>query len=291
MLSKKNNITNSTVFELVNDLLDQLTKTEKRIVHVLLSNYPMNGLETIANLAAMAETSAPSVLRFTRKLGFKGYIDFQASLRSEIKERLSTPLQKEMSEIDFDTVSLDSSILRLNEAFNSNLNESIMHIPTREIECLLELLKDQKVRFYFLGGRLTNALALYFYNQMHAVRPNVNYISGDESVWPEYLIDINEGDVVCLFDIRNYQMGLHQFANRAVKRKAQLILFTDQWLSPISHLTQHVFALRTNVPSKWDSVVSIIALLDIIISIYTQRNWSTDVQQRIIMLNKLGSIA
>lgn len=289
MPARKINISNSSVFELVNTLLDQLTNTQKRIVHVLLNNYPVNGLETMANLADMSEVSSPSVLRFVRKLGFKGYMDFQASLRLEMKERLLTPLQKEIAEIDNDTISVGNSVLRLNEAFNINLNQSIMHVPTREIEYILELLMDQEVRFYFLGGRLTNALALYFYTQMHVMRPNVNHISGDVSVWPEYLIDIKEGDVICVFDIRSYQVELQKFATRAVKRKAELIVFTDQWLSPISNLSQHVFSLRTNIPAKWDSVVSIIALLDIIISIYTQENWSDEVQKRIEMLKKLGS--
>jgi len=278
-----------SVFELLDEVQDKLTTTEKRIVQALLTNYPTSGLETIAHLAELSAASSPSVLRFVRKLGFKGYTDFQASLRSELKERLSSPLKKEIAEIDIETVSLDGAILSLNEAFNTNLIESMEHIPTREIMSVLDLLMDQKVRFYFLGGRVTNALALYFYTQMHAVRPNVYHIPCNSSVWPEYLMDITEGNVLCIFDIRRYQTELLNFANKAVKRKAEIILFTDQWLSPISNISQHVFPMRTNIPSKWDSVVSIIAMLEVIVAIYTQEKWSDEVELRIEMPKKLGS--
>ncbi len=97
------------------------------------------------------------------------------------------------------------------------------------------------------------------------------------------------GNVLCIFDIRRYQTELLNFANKAVKRKAEIILFTAQWLSPISNISQHVFPMRTNIPSKWDSVVSIIAMLEVIVAIYTQEKWSDEVELRIEMLKKLGS--
>ncbi len=177
MPSNKMNISNSSVFELLNDVLGKLTRTEKRIVHVLLTNYPMNGLETIAKLAEMSGASSPSVLRFVRKLGFTGYTQFQERLRVELKERLSSPLKKEIAEIG--TNSIEGAMLRLNEAFKTNLSESIAHIPTREIISIHNLLLDQKVRFYLLGGRLTNAAALYFYTHLHTIRPNVYHVPCD----------------------------------------------------------------------------------------------------------------
>lgn len=289
MTNRKINISDSSVFELLNEVLDKLTNTEKRIVHVLLSNYPMSGLETIANLAELSNVSSPSVLRFVRKLGFKGYTEFQASLRSELKALLSSPLKKESAEIDIGTASLDAAILRLTEAFNHNLNESMLHVPTREIMSVLNLLMDRNVRFHLIGGRLTNALALYFYTHLHAVRPNVIHIPCNSSVWPEYLIDMKEGDVLCIFDIRSYQLDIQEFANKAIDRKAEIILFTDQWLSPISKISQHVFPMRTNIPSKWDSVVSSVAMIEAIVAIYTQEKWSDEVESRIEMLKKLGS--
>eukprot|EP01036_Dinobryon_divergens_P012424 gene12424-16736_t len=65
--------------------LGSLTPTERRAAHVLLSNYPFAGLETVAQFAARAGVSAPSVLRFVARLGFGAYADFQKRLKDELE--------------------------------------------------------------------------------------------------------------------------------------------------------------------------------------------------------------
>lgn len=69
-----------------------------------------------------------------------------------------------------------------------------------------------------------------------------------------------------MFDIRRYQTDLHKFAADANARGGAIILFTDQWLSPIAPIAKQLFCLRTDTGAAWDSTASIIALLDLIIA-------------------------
>src|ERR1044072_228871 len=68
------------------------TPSEKRAAPVLLSHYPFAGLETVAEFAARAGISAPSVLRFVTRLGFSGFPEFQKHLREELEAQLLSPL-------------------------------------------------------------------------------------------------------------------------------------------------------------------------------------------------------
>lgn len=68
--------------------LGELTPTERRAAHVLLSNYPFAGLETVAQFASRAGVSAPSILRFIARLGFSAYADFQRRLKEELEAQL-----------------------------------------------------------------------------------------------------------------------------------------------------------------------------------------------------------
>ena len=61
---------------------------------MLLSNYPFAGLETVAQFAARAGVSAPSILRFIARLGFSAYADFQRRLKEELEAQLQSPLMK-----------------------------------------------------------------------------------------------------------------------------------------------------------------------------------------------------
>ena len=56
--------------------------TERKVARVLLQQYPLAGLETVAQLAQKAAVSGPTVLRLVAKLGFDGYSAFQEALRT-----------------------------------------------------------------------------------------------------------------------------------------------------------------------------------------------------------------
>jgi DNA-binding MurR/RpiR family transcriptional regulator len=64
-------------------------------------------------------------------------------------------------------------------------------------------------------------------------------------------------------------------SERASKRGATIILFTDQWLSPIARWAKHVLPTRVVVPSHWDSSASILVLVETILAALTKRLWVT----------------
>lgn len=72
--------------------LGELSPAERKVGRVMLAGYPAAGFETIATIAERAAVSAPTVLRFVGRLGFRGYPDFQAALRTELDERSASPL-------------------------------------------------------------------------------------------------------------------------------------------------------------------------------------------------------
>ena len=69
-----------------------LTKSEKRAAQVLLSDYPMLGLESITRFAERAGTSVATIQRFALKLGFDSYPAFRTQLRGELAEAHQGPL-------------------------------------------------------------------------------------------------------------------------------------------------------------------------------------------------------
>src|SRR5690348_16396499 len=90
-------LTSPTLADRIRHEMETFTTSEKRAAHVLLSHYPFAGLETVAEFAARAGISAPSVLRFVTRLGFSGFPEFQKHLREELEARLLSPLAKASS--------------------------------------------------------------------------------------------------------------------------------------------------------------------------------------------------
>ena len=262
-----------SVAELIHRHLDQLTPTERKPARLLLANYPVVGLEPLAHFARRADVSHPSILRFIAKLGFGGYAAFQAALRRELEARLQSPLTKR-HEDGTESPGSEDFLERFAAAACDNIRQSVASLPRSELEGALALLGDGRNTVYLLGGRFTDPVATYAYMHLRVLRPRVHHVSGPPVSWSEYVLDMNRHAVVLVFDIRRYQEDVLRFVEEAAERGARIVLVTDQWLSPIARLAEHVLAARIEVPSSWDSVAAITTLVEGLIAALNNRKWS-----------------
>lgn len=274
-----------SVAEQIHRHLDRLTPTERKPARLLLGNYPVVGLEPLATFAQRADVSHPTILRFIAKLGYDGYADFQAELRSELEARLKSPLAKRYAQGSGSTAD-DDFLARYADAVCDNIRQSVASLPRAEFEGVLELLADTGNTVYLLGGRFTDPVATYAYMHLRVLRPRVQHVSGPPVSWSEYVLDMDRHSVLLVFDIRRYQEDVVRFAHEAAERGARIVLVTDNWLSPIAAHAEHVLSARIEVPSSWDSVVAMSTLVEALIAALNERTWSR-LKERISELERM----
>ncbi|MDQ0470794.1 MurR/RpiR family transcriptional regulator [Labrys wisconsinensis] len=248
--------------------LGELTPTERRAAHVLLSNYPFAGLETVAQFASRAGVSAPSILRFIARLGFSAYADFQRRLKEELEAQLQSPLMKQAP-----AARSASPLADFANAVIANITQTFDAIAPAEFEAILALICDTKRRIHVVGGRLTEAIALYAVRHLRVIRPDVVLIEGQAATWRDQVIDFGRRDVLIVFDIRRYQEDVVMLAEEAAERSSTIVLFTDQWLSPIARLAKHVISARITVPSNWDSNAALFSVVEAFVAGATKTMW------------------
>lgn len=272
-----------TVVDLLRRNLGTLPATERRVALRLLGDYPMAGLSSASELARTVGVSTPSVLRLTSRLGFGSYAEFQAQLRDELAAQLSTPLNK----VPADGGGAASDAWRgFAEAVIANLRETFEHLAGADLEQITRLLADTRLRVHLVGGRFTDALALYLSVQLRILRPGVNHLQDQEANWLDQLLDMGARDVLVVFDIRRYQPSLLRLAERAAARGTRVVLITDQWLSPVSRVARHVLPARVAVPSMWDSNAALMAIGEALLAGVT-RQLGAGSRARIADLEKL----
>lgn len=274
-----------SVAEQIHRHLDRLTPTERKPARLLLGNYPVVGLEPLATFSQRADVSHPTILRFIAKLGYEGYADFQAALRSELEARLKSPLAKRYAQATGSTAD-DDFLARYADSVCDNIRQSVASLPRAEFEGVLELLGDTGNTVYLLGGRFTDPVATYAYMHLRVLRPRVQHVSGPPVSWSEYVLDMDRRSVLLVFDIRRYQEDVVRFAHEAAERGACIVLVTDNWLSPIAAHAEHVLTARIEVPSSWDSVVAMSTLVEALIAALNDRTWSR-LKERISELERM----
>jgi DNA-binding MurR/RpiR family transcriptional regulator len=248
------------------------TPSEKRAAHLLLSHYPFAGLDTVAEFAARAGISAPSVLRFVTRLGFGGFPDFQKHLREELEAQLLSPLAKASPA---DKSPRAPALTSFAEAVAGNLRATVENIAPAEFDAVVALLSDPRRHIHLTGGRFTGALARYAESHLRIVRSQVDFIEGQPALWRDRMIEIGKKDVIVAFDIRRYQEDVIALCEAAAKQGATVVLLTDPWLSPIARVARHVLPAHIVAPSNWDSSAGLLLIAEALIAAVTKSLWKT----------------
>ena len=274
----KGDLESLTIAERIHQGLGDLTPTERKAASQLLSDYPFPGLETVAAFAKRASVSNPTILRLVGKLGFRTYADFQIGLREELQARLGSPL-KRGGDLKAQDAGNEGPLDRFERSVIASIERSSAGVPAATFDAVLTLLMDPKRRLHILGGRLTRGVGLQFYLYINEMRDGVHFIESQNAAWAHELLDMNKRNVVFVFDIRRYQDDVIRFTHQAAAAGAQVVLFTDEWISPIAAHAHQVVALHTRVASNWDSISPFMVLIESLVARFSAGAWD-DVKAR-----------
>ncbi len=264
---------NKTIAERLQEIQNELTRAERQLASSLLDNYPMSGLGSITTVARNAKVSTPTVIRMVRKLGFDGYPQFQAGLHHELEATITTPITKHEK---WASNAPDTHILNeFTGAVVENIHQSLSQIDPAVFDEACTLLSDTKRSVYITGGRVTRSLADYLFLHLQMIRNSVHNMESRSASWPHYILDMKEGDVLVMFDVRRYENSSIKLAELAKEQNLKLILFTDQWRSPVSKLADITLCSRISVPSAWDSSVVTLLLIEAIVAKTQQSTWNS----------------
>jgi DNA-binding MurR/RpiR family transcriptional regulator len=259
-----------------------LTRAERQAASHILSHFPMSALGSITALARAADVSSPTIVRLVQKLGFRGYSDYQSSLRTEVEQLLTAPLSLPEGAPGAPEHPLQAYAAQV----VANIDATIQQIPARDFLAVSALLSDTSRRVVVMGGRLTHAHGDYFATLLRVMRADVAFIADMLTDWQQALLDLRAGDVVVIFDIRRYEGNAVHFAELAADQGAEVVLMTDRWLSPAAAYARHVLAAHVEMPSAWDSTSTLMVVTEALLS-HVQGRLAGQVQDR---LNRLEDV-
>ncbi|MBO0980729.1 MurR/RpiR family transcriptional regulator [Microbacterium sp. SD291] len=268
---------------LVRESLESLSSGERKVGRAILANYPIAGLETVAELAQRASVSPPTVVRFVSRLGFSGYPAFQKRLVREVHERLGSPLEQYGRA---DLRSGDGDLARSSRIFSASIAATIDDLPESEFERTVAMLSDSRRRVRLIGGRFSQLLAEYLGAHLMLLRPDVQVVPADEFTRLAAISDTRRGDVLVVFDYRRYDQQIVRFSRRIAERGGDLVLFTDRWMSPAADAAGTVLPANVDAPSPFDSLVPAMAVVETVIAGVTDRLGETG-RQRVEAMEEL----
>lgn len=271
-----------TIEEKMRASMAELTRAERQAATHILSHFPMSALGSITTLARAAEVSSPTVVRLVQKLGFRGYSDYQAALRTEVERLLVAPLSLPEGAREPQSHPIQSFAAQV----VCNIEATLGQIPAQDFNGAATLLADPARRVAVMGGRLTHAHADYMATLLRVIRPEVTYLSDHLTDWQQALLDMRAGDVVVIFDIRRYESNAVHLAELAAAHQAEVVLITDRWLSPAAAHARHSLPCHIEMPAAWDSTATLMVVVEALLA-QVQGHLAEQVQDR---LNRLEDV-
>jgi len=193
-------------------------------------------------------------------------------LREELRAKAKGPIAKH--ETWAEAAPSGHILNRFTDAVIDNIRHTLGHIDPASFDQACQLVADPDRHLYIVGGRVTHTLAEYLFLYMQVIRSNLTHVQSTSNTWPHYLLNAREGDVFVIFDVRRYENNTLKLAEMAHARGAKIVLFTDQWRSPVHHLADITFSSRIVVPSAWDSAATTLLLVETMISAVQGLDWN-----------------
>lgn len=259
----------ASVAVLVREKLDTCSPSERKVARAFLANYPIAGLETVAELANRANVSPPTVVRFVARLGFSGHPAFQKALRREVHANMGSPLEQYAKTQQ--SVDTPDFLPHVSGVFTSHLASSFEELPVTEFDAAVTLLCDPRKRLHLTGGRFSRLLAEYLTLHLQLMRGDASLAPAEEIARLSLIADSLKSDVLIVFDYRRYDLDSVRFAQQMANRGSTVVLLTDTGLSPASDVASIVLPARVESPSPFDSLVPAMAIVEALVASVAER--------------------
>lgn len=245
--------------DVVRDRVEDLSPAERRCARALLADYPGAGLIAASALGKSAGTSTPTVLRFVARLGFGSYGDFQQRLRDEIRQDITSPVQRAArGRRQRKEISQFSTTVRHRVELAGQLTSSV---PRSEFEAAVRLLAGRPRSVLIMGGYFTRHFAALLASQLDQIMPRVMFTPDPLTFDINRYLALRKDGVAVVFDFRRYEETATRVAQMVQAQGARLVVVTDHELSPAAQFADVVLPVPVSgIP--FDSDAGLLILVE-----------------------------
>jgi DNA-binding MurR/RpiR family transcriptional regulator len=256
----------NSILERLAEELSELTPEARKAATYVLENPRDVGVSTVREIAEAANVKPNTVVRMARQVGFEGYDDFRVPFRDAIREGAADfPDRARWLQDIRKSGDLGELYADMVRATLRNVEETFAAVPTDQLERAAEEIWNSR-NVYVLGVGINNSNARNFTYlastgmvQIHAI-PRPGSTPVDDLAWAD------GRDILIAITCKPYRAEVVEAVSIAREQGMTIVGLSDSPASPILRLADHGFVVSVDTPQFFPSSVSIIALLETLLS-------------------------
>ena len=259
------NVSNTILNRLAGEL-SELTPEARKAATYVLENPRDVGVSTVREIAQAANVKPNTVVRMARQVGFEGYEDFRAPFRDAIRNGAADfPDRARWLQDISKSGDLGGLYADMVRDVMTNIEETFAGISTEDMKAAAKAIWDAR-RVFTLGVGVNNSVARNFtylastgMTEFHAI-PRPGSTPVDDLAWAD------DNDILIAVTCKPYRSEVVKAVAIAKEQGMTIVALSDSPASPIIRMADHGFVVSVETPQFFPSSVSIIALLETLLS-------------------------
>lgn len=254
---------NRTLLSFIENKIPQLSKSHKKVAYFIIEHYDSAAFMTALKIAQSVGVSESTVVRFACEIGYKGYPEFQKSLRDFVRKKLTDVQRIDIlsmidGEDDLIEKTIKNDILSIEETYENLDKEAFKN----SVDAICE---SEKI--YFLGARSASIISSFLHYYLKLLFDNVILVdvSSDSEIY-EFLFRTTENDVCIITSFPRYSKNIVNAAKFAHDRGSKIVSITDSSESPLAPFTDYLLIAKSAMASVVDSLTAAMSLSNCLIS-------------------------
>jgi DNA-binding MurR/RpiR family transcriptional regulator len=248
------------ITEKITSRYNSLPKNQKKIADYCINNFDKIPFVNVHDLSLATGASVASVVRFSQRVGFKGFSELRdaitGSLQKELTNKQMFPLfEKRRVEEDLLTEVANLDIKNINETLNLIERSTFNYV----IDCI-----SKSERVFTAGLGISYLLSEILAYQLTQVGISSSVLQHSHTLFNEHILFLNPKDLLIVFSFPPYSKETIEAAEFASKRKIDVISITNKHASPVTFFTKANLIVKSENMLFTNSFAAISVLINAI---------------------------
>lgn len=247
-----------------------LTASEHRVADVLSRSPESVGFGTVSEVAAAAECGVATVVRLAVKLGYRGFSDLQADVRTDLASQLRPAAERIRDAPSADQPTSDLLVDHL-ELEIENLRQMFAAVEADRVDRIAAVLADPARTVALLSGDAGASAVGALATMLDSLRGNVVVLDANPVAVGRRLALLPPRSVVVVCDVRRYDAWVVDLTRQARADGHTVVALTDSDLSPLAPEAAEVILVTAAAIGPFDSATALVSLVHLLVAATARR--------------------
>jgi DNA-binding MurR/RpiR family transcriptional regulator len=243
---------------------DRLTQSQKRIAEYIVDHPDRVAFSTVDQMAGQLGVNPSTIVRFTYRLGLKGFPDLQERTRALVRGQLSAA--SEMVNENSVLAHLEGTAFGTSLGQDlQNLRRTISAVKAEDLQQASDIIAAAR-HVFVVGSFNAYSVAFFLGLALDRIRGNTTVWSGDMTLQASQSLALEAADCLVAVTSAPYAVSTQRAAQLAKETGAKVIAITDTPISAVGQIADVILAAASTGAGLQNSFVASMAIANALIN-------------------------